>query len=713
LRYFRGAKGDRPENDQSTHSNEGRPIMKHSLAILSLALIASSAFGQGQTLNKSFMHGGIARNYTLFVPSGYTQQVDAPLVVNLHGYTLNRSFQMTNSGMNAVAEREGFLVAYPDAVNADWFGPQDNIGFVDRLLEDVSSQYSINDAKVYATGFSQGGMMTYLLSVERPYTFAAVASVGGTRPIGPDNVFVPPNIAATPSRPFPLLHMHGSSDPIVPYNGGVSTVGSLTLNFPPVQRGIHDYALNNGGDITPTIVDLPNSNTGDATTVQLHTYDGGDYIDTTGNAREAEVLHYRIQNGGHNWPGDSTSWPGWAAPINYDISASNEIWKFFSQHEVAVIPVSTWNVDADGDWSLAANWSAAVPNTADARAVLGGAISQPRTVSLDVPIQLGRVTFDSARGYTVAGANTLTISASTGAQINVARGSHTIGAPVRLADDTVISVSSADSNLSITGGLNAEGVNVTKTGAGVLRVNQVKAARLSIEAGRMQIVPGPGTSGTEASVVSTLSIAGGSAPTATLDLASGSAVIDYTGASPAPTIRQQIIAGRGGSGPSANWTGNGIASSAAAATNAAQADSRSIGYAENGNLPLGRYSSFHGQPVDVTSLLVGYTRTGDANLDGIVNDDDVTIVGATYAPGVPQPLWALGDFDYNGFVDDDDVTLLGAFYDPSALPIAAATLAESRGPAAVPEPSAFVLFAVATVVLIFSIRRVGKRPRNA
>ena len=79
-------------------------------------------------------------------------------------------------------------------------------------------------------------------------------------------------------------------------------------------------------------------------------------------------------------------------------------------------------------------------------------------------------------------------------------------------------------------------------------------------------------------------------------------------------------------------------------------------------MPLGPYTNFRGQPVDATSILLAYTRTGDANLDGLVNDEDVTIVSATYAPGVPQPHWALGDFDYNGFVDDDDVTLLGAFY---------------------------------------------------
>jgi hypothetical protein len=122
-----------------------------------------------------------------------------------------------------------------------------------------------------------------------------------------------------------------------------------------------------------------------------------------------------------------------------------------------------------------------------------------------------------------------------------------------------------------------------------------------------------------------------------------------------------------------------------------------LGYADNATLPLGAYSSFHGAAVDESSILIAFTRTGDANLDGVVNDDDVTIVSATYAPGVPQPSWALGDFDYNGFVDDDDVTLLGAFYDPSA-----ATLATPHGVAtvaAVPEPESISLAAIAFLVL--------------
>jgi hypothetical protein len=182
-----------------------------------------------------------------------------------------------------------------------------------------------------------------------------------------------------------------------------------------------------------------------------------------------------------------------------------------------------------------------------------------------------------------------------------------------------------------------------------------------------------------------------------LDLTNNAAIVDYptVGPSPAATIRSQIVAGRGGSGFGATWTGNGITSSTAAATVATDPESRSVGYAENSTLPLGPYVTFRGQSVDDTSVLMVYTRTGDANLDGIVDDTDVTIVSATYAPGVPQPHWALGDFDYNGFVDDADVTLLGVFYDPSTPIGAFAASSVGPGVSAIPEPATLLLLALA------------------
>jgi hypothetical protein len=186
--------------------------------------------------------------------------------------------------------------------------------------------------------------------------------------------------------------------------------------------------------------------------------------------------------------------------------------------------------------------------------------------------------------------------------------------------------------------------------------------------------------------------------TANYDLKTNAAIIDYTGPSPVGTVRQQILAGRGGPGLGKPWNGNGITSSTAAGANAVEPESRAIGYAENAALPLGTYTTFRGQAFDDTALLIAFSRTGDANLDGVVNDDDVTIVGATYSPGVSQPHWALGDFDYNGFVDDDDVTLLGVFYDPSASPLAASAPPSAADVAAVAEPSTLILAAFLTAL---------------
>jgi hypothetical protein len=80
--------------------------------------------------------------------------------------------------------------------------------------------------------------------------------------------------------------------------------------------------------------------------------------------------------------------------------------------------------------------------------------------------------------------------------------------------------------------------------------------------------------------------------------------------------------------------------------------------------------------VDQSTLLIAYARTGDANLDGFVDDDDVTVLSASYAPNQPGAVWANGDFDYTSRVGDDDVTLLGAFYSPGA------SAATSSGPPA-------------------------------
>ena len=376
------------------------------------------------------------------------------------------------------------------------------------------------------------------------------------------------------------------------------------------------------------------------------------------------------------------------------------IWQF-TFIPVLETPVATWNVDAGGNWSLPANWAGGVPNITDARAVLGSFITAPRTVTVNTAITVGRLDFDNANAYTIAGPQALTLDAMSGdAQINVATGSHTISAPVALADNATITVTPVASNLALTGELNSFGHNLTKAGAGTLTLNNIRAAGLSVIGGTVAVAPNGINAAT--SVIGALSIAGTpSAPAATFDLADNAVVVDYTGTSPAATLRQQIIAGRGGAGLGKTWNGPGITSSEAEAAATTEPESSSVGFAENATMPLGPYTNFRGQPVDSTSLLLIFTRTGDANLDGVVNDDDVTIVGAAYAPGVPNAAWALGDFDYNGFIDDDDVTLLGAFYDPSASPV----MATSGDVAAVPDPGSLFLALLAAAGVGLFIRR--------
>jgi hypothetical protein len=375
--------------------------------------------------------------------------------------------------------------------------------------------------------------------------------------------------------------------------------------------------------------------------------------------------------------------------------------------QAVFVTESGWALDADGNWLAASNWTGSVPNAAGSPAVFGPVITAARTVTLDAPITVGRITLDNSHAYTLAGAGAITLDAvSDDAQINVVTGSHVVSVPVSLADNTVFNVVPPAGNLLFTGALGASGKNLVKAGAGTLTVNHFRAALLSINGGTVAIAPNGTAAG--ASIVGALSIAGDAVPTARLDLTNNAAIIDYAGASPVVLVREQIIAGRGGAGLGKSWNGQGITSSTAVAANTTDPESSSIAYAENSALPLGAYTTFRGQAVDNTAVLIAFARTGDANLDGLVNDDDITIVNATYAPGFPQPHWALGDFDYNGFVDDDDVTLLGAFYDPGATALID-PLPESRANAstvaAVPEPSTWLLLVCGVLAVSIVARR--------
>lgn len=321
--------------------------MKLCITTVTFLLLASAvAFGQGQVIEKTLMHEDVERSYIMYVPSSYTADEPTPLVVNMHGLTSNAQQQMGFvSHMNLVAEEEGFLVAYPNAVAGDWTISNDhNISFIDSLLDTVAAEYSVDSSRTYATGLSQGGSMSYIVGAALPDRFAAIAPVAGVRFLSGEENLLPPSVPNVPSRPKPLLHIHGTADPIALYNGGNSPVPGREDNvIPSVDSTIGEWVANNGCDATAAMSEIPNSVAGDGSTATLFTYGGCDtYTSVSGAEIAANVIHYRVNDAGHSWPSPPEQVPpfseeiAWAFPINSDFDASQQIWDFFEGHQLAV-----------------------------------------------------------------------------------------------------------------------------------------------------------------------------------------------------------------------------------------------------------------------------------------------------------------------------------------------------------------------------------------
>lgn len=319
-----------------------------------------------------------------------------------------------------------------------------------------------------------------------------------------------------------------------------------------------------------------------------------------------------------------------------------------------LVEIANWNLNGDGDWSQFLNWRGTRPESNLATANFVAGITAPRTVNVDIPVTLARMTFDGGVGYTVAGGGINLDVVGGYAQIDVFAGAHTISAPLTLADNLHLNVNPS-ATLSLTGSLSAAGRTLTKNGGGTLVAKNLRADGLNVTSGVVRIAPGasPASAG-GASVLKTVSVAAG----AQLDLTNNALVLDYT--TTAPDARGLITSGR-------------LVSSAADANHA-------VGYADNASLQL---ASFGEQPVDTTSVLIRYTRLGDANLSGTTDIDDFGALASNFnQPGV----WLGGDFNYSGTVDIDDFGLLAANFNQSA------TAGLAR--ASVPEPSTAALLLI-------------------
>jgi hypothetical protein len=343
-----------------------------------------------------------------------------------------------------------------------------------------------------------------------------------------------------------------------------------------------------------------------------------------------------------------------------------------SMYTVSTTSVSSWNVDADGNWSNPANWNGGnVPNSVGAAASFGTIITANRTVTVDAPQMVGTISFDNTHSYTIAGTNTLTLDVTSGqAEIDVLNGSHTISAPITLNKDTTINVIPAASTLSLTGTLTATGRTISKTGSGAVQVANLRAAGLTVNAGTVQVLANGTNAG--ASEIGTLSIAGGATPTAALDLNDNDLVVSNTTSS---VVTGAIAFARHGGA----WDRPGLTSSAAR-TQTNHATTLGVLSAAEYN-SVGGTGSFSGQPYTTGDVLVKYTWYGDTDLNGKVNFDDYVRTDNGFNNHLTG--WLNGDFDGNGQVNFDDYVLIDlAFNTQSGTLGRALGLIEGRGSAA-------------------------------
>jgi polyhydroxybutyrate depolymerase len=271
---------------------------------------------------RTLTHDGLKRSYILYAPASLNRSQPAAVVFVLHGGAGNAGTAIRMSGFNAAADKNGFLVVYPNGTGRlgaeillTWNGGGccgyaqekniDDVGFLRAVVADLQSFAAVDLNRIFATGMSNGGILSQRLGCEAADLFAAIAPVSGTLNFPPCN----------PSRPVPVIEFHGTADEHVPYNGGNGPQSLTNVDFASVKDSIGFWTSFDGCN------PQPQSNTADV--VRHDTW--------TGCRGGASVELYTIIGGGHSWPGGAAAESD-LDPSTGNISATQLIWKFFAAH---------------------------------------------------------------------------------------------------------------------------------------------------------------------------------------------------------------------------------------------------------------------------------------------------------------------------------------------------------------------------------------------
>jgi polyhydroxybutyrate depolymerase len=264
-----------------------RPLLAAFLLpfVLAWSIPAAAA---GSLVQKQIAVNGTTRTYLLYVPTYIATLPDVPLVLVFHAQGTGPTYMAGTTAMHEIAEREGFIVAYPAGIQKSWNAGDDqpanyaekngidDVGFVRTLVADLQRRYRIDSNRIFAAGLSNGGSFSYSLACDTAH-FAAVASVASQMV----------DATCRPPARVSVLHVHGTDDQVNPWQGGENMAGRM---LPPVGSVLDFWARHDGCRL-PRV--------GSAT--------GFSWYNGCANGRHVEF--HLVQGGRHQWdqPGPDTS----------------------------------------------------------------------------------------------------------------------------------------------------------------------------------------------------------------------------------------------------------------------------------------------------------------------------------------------------------------------------------------------------------------------
>ena len=281
-----------------------------------------TAWEAGRLHHCELLVGEVHRELLVYPPTTY--RPPGPVLLAFHGAGSCAAAMVSFCGLNKAADRHGFTVVYPQgsgrtATTCSWNAPGanvyavrkqvDDVGFVQALLGWLAERLAYDPSRVYATGMSNGGLFCYHLALQVPYLIAGIAPVAVAMTTIPDTL--PSDLP-----PLPVVHLHGTADHFVRYEGGLGHQSLTRTRFAPVEDTVRFWARVNACDMHPVLTPLT-PQVADGTHVTRHEYRGG----------RAPVVLYQIHGGGHTWPGELSNY-AFLGEVSRNLLANETIWQF-------------------------------------------------------------------------------------------------------------------------------------------------------------------------------------------------------------------------------------------------------------------------------------------------------------------------------------------------------------------------------------------------